>query len=382
MSGGLVIIGSGLAGYMVAKEWRKYDTSTPLTIVTQSDGNFYSKPLLSTALTSQRTPEVLPTSSATQMAEQLHATILTRTRVDEIQPENKKVIYNGGQLEYDQLVLALGADTIKPAIIGNAADQIISVNNLEEYSEFREKLDRKVHVTILGAGLVGCEFANDLVNVQHPVDVVALCSYPLDRLVTPDIGEIIRASLEQSGVHWRLSQSVERMDQKDKNILLTLNNGETLKTDVVLSAIGLRPHINLAKEAGLRVNRGILVDNYLSTSMESIYALGDCAEVCGHVLQYVAPLLACSRALAKTLIGEKTEVIYPAMPVVLKTPACPLVVSPPPQDLKGEWRVSGTHFDCRALFYDTAEQLRGFALTGTMVKERADLQKLLPPIFS
>ena len=379
---GLVIIGSGLAGYMVAKEWRKHDTATPLTIITQGNGDFYSKPLLSTALTQKRTPEVLPTSSAIQMAEQLNAKIITQTHVNAIQPDNKTIIYNDEKLTYDMLVLAVGADTIKPAIMGNAADKLISVNSLEEYSVFRNKLHPDARITILGAGLVGCEFANDLANVGHPVDVVALCPYPLDRLVTPEMGEVIRASLEQSGVNWHLSQSVERVDQDDDSFVLTLNNGEHLKSDVVLSAVGLRPHVDLAKAAGLRVDRGILVDKFLATSAESIYALGDCAEVCGCVLQYVAPLLACSRALARTLAGEPTEVIYPAMPVVLKTPACPLVVSPPPQDLEGEWRVSGSNFDRRALFYDTEQQLRGFALTGTMVKERAELQKLLPPIFS
>ncbi len=379
---GLVIIGSGLAGYMVAKEWRKHDTATPLTIITQGNGDFYSKPLLSTALTQKRTPEVLPTSSAIQMAEQLNAKIITQTHVNAIQPDNKTIIYNDEKLTYDMLVLAVGADTIKPAIMGNAADKLISVNSLEEYSVFRNKLHPDARITILGAGLVGCEFANDLANVGHPVDVVALCPYPLDRLVTPEMGEVIRASLEQSGVNWHLSQSVERVDQDDDSFVLTLNNGEHLKSDVVLSAVGLRPHVELAKAAGLRVDRGILVDKFLATSAESIYALGDCAEVCGCILQYVAPLLACSRALAKTLAGEPTEVIYPAMPVVLKTPACPLVVSPPPQDLEGEWRVSGSNFDRRALFYDTEQQLRGFALTGTLVKERAELQKLLPPIFS
>lgn len=382
MKGGLVIIGSGLAGYMVAKEWRKHDTTTPLTIITQGKGDFYSKPLLSTALTHKRTPEVLPTSSATQMAEQLNANIITDTKVNAIQPENKTIIYNDEALTYDKLVLAVGADTIKPVIMGNAADKLISVNSLEEYSVFRNKLHSDARITILGAGLVGCEFANDLANVGHRVEVVALCPYPLDRLLTPEMGEVVKASLEQSGISWHLSQSVERIDQDGDSFVLMLNNGEHLKSDVVLSAVGLRPHINLAKAAGLRVGRGILVDKFLATSAESVYALGDCAEVCGCLLQYVAPLLACSRALGKTLAGEPTEVIYPAMPVVLKTPACPLVVSPPPQDVDGEWKMSGTQFDRRALFYDTHQQLRGFALTGAMVKERAELQKLLPPIFS
>ncbi len=379
---GLVIIGSGLAGYMVAKEWRKYDSTTPLTIITQGEGDFYSKPLLSTALTSKRTPDVLPTSSAIQMAEQLNATILTQTRVISIQPENKLIIYRDQKLHYDKLVLAMGADTIKPAISGNAADKMISVNSLEDYSAFREKLNPQAHVAILGAGLVGCEFANDLANVGHAVDVIALCAYPLDRLLTPEMGEIIRAALEQSGVKWHLSQSVQQIDQDDHELLLTFNNGEQLTADVVLSAVGLRPHIDLAKAAGLRVGRGILVDKFLASSAESVYALGDCAEVNGCVLQYVAPLLACSRALGKTLAGEPTEVVYPAMPVVLKSPACPLVVSPPPQDVIGNWKITGSQFDWRALFYDTDDQLRGFALTGAMIKERTELQKLLPPIFS
>jgi rubredoxin-NAD+ reductase len=382
MNSGLIIIGSGLAGYMLAKEWRKWDTTSPLTIITRGEGDFYSKPLLSTALTQQRVPDGLPTASAAQMAEQLNATIMRHTLVTAFHPDKKTLLIGDQEMPYDHLVLALGADPIKPMIKGTAVDDLISVNSLEEYAAFRKVLRSDARIVILGAGLVGCEFANDLANVGHPVDVVALCHYPLDRLLTPDMGALVQAALAESGIQWHLSQSVERVDRENGYYSLTLNNGEKLMTDIVLSAVGLRPHIDLARAAGLRVDRGILVDKFLATSVESVYALGDCAEVCGAVLQYVAPLLACSRALAKTLAGEPTAVIYPAMPVVLKTPSCPLVVSPPPQDLAGEWRMSGEAFDRCALFFDTEEQLRGFALMGTMVKERANLQKLLPPIFS
>lgn len=382
METGLIIIGSGLAGYMLAKEWRKCDSQSPLTIITQGNGDFYSKPLLSTALTQKRAPEVMPTASAVQMAEQLNATIKTQTQVTAIDVENKKIQTNTQTLQYDQCVLALGADVIKPRISGNASDALISVNSLEDYASFRKILEPNARIVILGAGLVGCEFANDLANVGHSVDVVALCSYPLDRLLTPEMGLLVQEALAQSGIRWHLSESVERIDRENNQYSVTLSSGSILEADVVLSAVGLRPHIALAEAAGLRVDRGILVNKFLATSAPSIYALGDCAEVCGCVLQYVAPLLACSRALAKTLAGEPTEVIYPAMPVVLKTPACPLVVSPPPQDIEGEWQISGEAFDRCALFYDTHQNLRGFALMGTMVKERANLQKLLPPIFS
>lgn len=382
MNAGLVIIGSGLAGYMLAREWRKCDTTSPLTIITQGLGDFYSKPLLSTALTQQRVPEGLPTATAAQMAEQLNATVLTQSVVTAIETENKKIFLGDTVIPYDQLVLALGADVIKPSIIGTGANDLVSVNSLEDYASFRKALRPEASIAILGAGLVGCEFANDLANVGHRVDVIALCAYPLDRLLTPEMGAVIQEALSQSGIHWHLSQSVDRVEKNEEGFLLTLSGGENLTADVVLSAVGLRPHVDLAKAAGLRVDRGILVNRYLATSAPSVYALGDCAEVCGCVLQYVAPLLACSRALAKTLSGELTEVVYPAMPVVLKTPACPLVVAPPPQDIQGEWRLTGEAFDRCALFYDTKQTLRGFALTGTMVKERANLQKMLPPIFS
>lgn len=382
MNSGLVIIGSGLAGYMLAKEWRKCDTTSPLTIITRGEGDFYSKPLLSTALTQKRAPEILPTASSVQMAEQLNATILTHTKVTAIQPENKTVLIGDKKIQYDNCVLALGADVIRPNIVGNASDDLISINSLEEYASFRRVLKPDAKIVILGAGLVGCEFANDLANVGHAVDVVALCPYPLDRLLTPEMGALVQAALTESGIRWHLSQSVDRVEKDNGGHALTLSSGSVIKADVVLSAVGLRPHIALAKEAGLRVDRGIIVNKLLATSAPSVYALGDCAEVCGTVLQYVAPLLACSRALAKTLAGEPTKVIYPAMPVVLKTPSCPLVVAPPPQDIEGDWQVSGEAFDRCALFYDTQQQLRGFALTGTMVKERANLQKLLPPIFS
>ncbi len=383
MDAGLVIIGSGLAGYMLAKEWRKCDAVSPLTIITQGLGDFYSKPLLSTALTQQRTPEVLPTASADKMAAQLNATILTETVVTAIQADNKILVLGDNKtLPYDQLVLALGADVIKPVISGDGGDGLISVNSLEMYASFREALRPNAKIAILGAGLVGCEFANDLANVGHPVEVIALCEYPLDRLLTPEIGAVIKEALSQSGIVWHLSESVERVDKHPEGYKLTLSGGKTLTADVVLSAVGLRPHIALAQATGIRVDRGIIVDRTLATSVPSIYALGDCAEVCGCVLQYVAPLLACSRALAKTLSGESTEVVYPAMPVVLKAPSCPLVVAPPPQDIEGQWQLSGEAFDRCALFYDNEQQLRGFALTGAMIKERMNLQKLLPPIFS
>jgi rubredoxin-NAD+ reductase len=165
-------------------------------------------------------------------------------------------------------------------------------------------------------------------------------------------------------------------------VVVTLNTGVTIDADIVLCAVGVRPRIELATASGIETNRGIVTDRLLQTSAPNVYALGDCAEVQGHVLVYVAPLMACARALGKTLAGEPTEVSYPAMPVTIKTPACPVVVAPPPAGADGEWQISAEGSSVRAEFRDASGALLGFALTGDATRDKIALQKELPAILA
>jgi rubredoxin-NAD+ reductase len=146
--------------------------------------------------------------------------------------------------------------------------------------------------------------------------------------------------------------------------------------------VGVRPRTALAAKAGIEVNRGVVTNRLLETSANNVYALGDCVEVAGHVLVYVAPLMAGARALGKTLAGEPTEVSYPAMPVTIKTPTCPVVVNPVPRDAEGEWQVKEDGNNVIAEFRDSSGQLIGFALTGEGTKEKMRLQKELQPIMA
>ena len=132
----------------------------------------------------------------------------------------------------------------------------------------------------------------------------------------------------------------------------------------------MNPRLALAKAAHLDTGRGILVNYYLETSKPHIYALGDCAEVNGLVLLFIAPILQCSKALAKTLNGERTLVQYPAMPISLKTPACPIVICPPPPNITGAWITEGKYPNLKARFVDDQGKMQGFALSGQAVKER------------
>ncbi|MEJ2566248.1 MAG: FAD-dependent oxidoreductase [Gammaproteobacteria bacterium] len=375
----IVIVGSGLAGYTLAKELRKLDRESPLHIITRDDGDFYSKPMLSNALAKGKTAQALATANAEQMAKQLHATIWSRTEVTDIDVPGHAVIARGETVQYDKLVLAVGARPIRLALEGDAADAVLSVNNLADYAVFRERMERARRIVIIGSGLIGCEFANDLAVAGIDVTVIGLAAEPLDRLLPPQAGRLLREALAAIGVTWRLGASVKSVDHGEDAYTLRLADGSTITADVVFSAVGLQPELDLARRAGVAARRGICVDRYLESSAPDVFALGDCAEVEGVVLPFVMPIMQAARALAKTLSGTRTAVSYPAMPVVVKTPAHAVVVSPPPPESGGDWEVTVTDQGARALWRDARGRTVGFALTGAAVAEKQALTKELPP---
>jgi len=378
----IVIIGSGLAGYNVARELRKLDTETPLAILTADSGQFYSKPMLSNALASNKLPEAIPLNSAEQMAAQLNATIRTHARVTAIETDNRQICIDGKVVAYSKLVLALGAEQIRLPLAGDAADTVLSVNNLDDYARFRAAIDGKKNVAVIGAGLIGCEFANDLSATGYKVDVIDIANQPLARLLPPAGGAMLKAKLAALGVIWHFGTGVQAVDKSGDRLQVTLANGGTIATDAVLSAIGLKPKLELARAAGLKVNRGIVVDRHLGTSAKDVFAIGDCAEVAGLVLPFVMPIMHAARALAATLAGNSAAVFYPAMPVLVKTPACPTIVAPPANGAAGQWQTEQTADSVKSLFVDASGKLLGFALNGTATAERARLAQQLPPVLA
>ena len=192
----------------------------------------------------------------------------------------------------------------------------------------------------------------------------------------------MQAALEEKGAKFHFGPLVTAVNKTESGVAVSLNNGETIEADIVVSAVGVRPRIDLAQASGIQTSRGIVTNRLLETSSPNVYAMGDCAEVDGHVLVYVAPLMAAARALGRTLAGEPTEVTYPAMPVTIKTPACPVVVAPPAQGAEGEWRIEADGNNVKAEFRDGDGKLLGFALTGDATREKMALQKELPAILA
>ncbi len=382
----VVIIGTGLAGYGLAKEFRKHDSETPLILITADDGRSYSKPMLSTGFTKSHEADDLAQLDAGGMGKLLKASVWTMTAVSEIDTaaQTVKVGDSRTAIHYGKLVLALGAEVIRPPIAGDGLERVYAVNDLLDYDDFRKAVAKNNvrKVCIIGGGLIGCEFTNDLLNGGLEVEAVDPLDHCLPTLLPEPAGKAVQEALTEKGATFHFGPLVTEVNLAGDGVAVTLDNGETIAADLVVSAVGVRPRVALAQASGISTNRGIVTDRLLQTSAPNVYAMGDCAEVDGQVLVYVAPLMAAARALGQTLAGSPTPVSYPAMPVTIKTPACPVVVSPPPAGAAGEWQVDARGRNVKAEFRDGEGKLLGFALTGEAVREKISLQKLLPPILA
>ena len=394
----IVIVGSGLAGYSLVRELRKHNADAPILLVTADDGTSYSKPMLSTGFGKGKDADGLAQADHQSMADQFNLRLLPHTRVTALNPQAHQIQLGSllnSRLDshseshwqsYSKLVLAWGAEAVPLHLAGSGSDAVYSINDLDDYRAFRAALTGAERVAIMGAGLIGCEFANDLRLGGYQVEVIAPSATVMPTLMPEPAARAVQNELEALGVIFHLGTQVDRIEQmpagSDGGVTLVLANGQQLQANVVISAVGLRPRTELAQQAGLAVNRGIVVNRALETSAPDVYALGDCAEVGGQLLLYVMPLMASARALAKTLAGERSEVLYPAMPVMIKTPCCPAAVNPPPMGAEGYWQVEQDGNHVKALFNNPEGALLGFALTGRFAMEKQALSRQLPALHS
>lgn len=366
----LVILGTGMAGYTLARMWRMKDKERPLVLITRDGGEAYAKPMLSKALSDGKTPEELVNATAGQQARSLKAEILTRTEVEEIRPQSHQLkLADGRLLPYGQLVLASGARPIRIPLAGDAADTVMQVNWLDDYRSWRQRLQGKKRVLIIGPGLIGLEFASDLCKAGYQPVVVGPDETPLGQLLPPEVGRFVRARLEEAGIVLHLNTVVERLDHHGDALRAQLGNGTVLEVDVVLMAVGLQPDIRLAQAAGLAVDRGVVVDDYLQTSEPDIYALGDVAQYPQGWMPYVAPITAGARALAATLNGEATPMRLGPTPIQVKTGVFPLWLMPPKPGTPGAWTLAGDTQRLEARF-EGEQGLQGWVLGGEAVALR------------
>lgn len=377
MSQPLIVIGAGLAGWTTVREFRKHDATTPVVVITADSGDFYAKPSLSNAFAQGKSAAQLVTTPAAKMAQTLNVTLLAHTQVQAIDTAARQVATSRGVFGYHQLVLALGAQPIRVPVAGDASNTVLSVNSLDDFAQLRARLQPGARVLIMGAGLIGCEFANDLASSGHAVTVVDPNARPLAALLPEGASERLRAALAPLGVVWHFGRTVQAVDHDGAGLRATLAHtsgspGEQLGADLVLSAVGLRADTTLARNAGIRCERGITVDEQLRTSAPDVFALGDCAQYAsagGRTLPYVMPIMAAARTLAAVLAGQEAQLRFGLMPVAVKTPALPVVVATPMTGVTGQWQEAEPGL---WQFLDAQARQHGFVLAGQQTSRRQE----------
>ncbi len=385
----IVIIGAGHAGLTLAREIRANCKITPITIISRDAIRGYYKPNLSKALSMEKTPDQLVMKSAETIAQDLNAKLLSNVTVIDIDTEHKELkgLFNNTEessvmtIPYHSLVLATGASPIRLPIERESSTELLSINNLEDYEVFRERIQQKKKVLIIGAGFVGCELASDLISNDYDVDIVDLCEWPLQRSMPEVMGTEIRKAMTEQGVKWHLGKTLASVTtEQDNGKIAHLSDGTKIQTDAIVSAVGLVPNTHLARSAGVMVQRGIEVDGLSQTSEPDIYALGDCVEYKGVTLPFIMPATHAAKALAKTLTSTETALTLSALPVAVKISACPTLVCPS-LDKKGIWQVQGAGMNLEAHFINGEGLMSGFALTGQCITRKNQLVTECLPAF-
>jgi rubredoxin-NAD+ reductase len=265
----------------------------------------------------------------------------------------------------------MGAHQRELPIEGDAADSVLRVNDLLSFKKLQQRLDEGVRtVTILGAGLIGSEFADDLSRAGYEVNVVDPGGRALAGLLPGVMATELQQRLEAKGVVWHFGVTLQRLQAEADGYLAQLSDGSAFNTDLVLSAAGLVANTALAQKSGLQVDSGIAVNSDMRTSNSDIYAVGDCASVDGRLFAYIEPIRRQAEAIAADLMGEH-ERFMPIPPMVkIKTQSMPMSVCRPAGNLDdAAWQfVSNDEDGCHFQVLDDVNVI-GFALSDALASD-------------
>jgi len=337
-----VIVGGGTAGWAVAERLRALSPSARIALVTGCAGDLYAKPQLSVALSRKLDATSLCRGQGADTAAGMGITLMGGTFASGIDPHAHRLRTTQGTLRYGALVLAQGAQPVRLSSL--PTDLVWRVNSLSAWLRLRQSIgDTPRRIVLVGAGLVGCELAEDAAEAGHTVTLIGRGPYPLDGLVPPEAGRRISARLEHAGIHVMndtVVHNVTRSERTMKVNVVTSGRPALCAADIVIAAIGLETNLHLAHTAGLDTDTGIMVDPAtLRTSQADIYALGDCITIHGQPCRYIGPIAAQADTIAHEILGLRHGGYAHQPPKVrLKSRVAPLELSGTP-DPAAPWEV-------------------------------------------
>jgi nitrite reductase (NADH) large subunit len=303
-SHGIVVIGGGIAGQAVVEAVRDLDERVPVTLICAEPRLPYDRVRLSELLAGDGDADTLTLRPPEWFADH-DVEVLTGTWVDAIDPGAHTIELAGGERrDYAQLALATGSQPLMPPIPGIDLTGVHPFRGPEDCQAIRDAAASGIgHAAVIGGGLLGLEAARGIVAQGAPVTVIHLVDRVMERQLDQAAAAMLLPKLEELGVEVLLERQTERLVGDAEVQAVLFKGGEELRADLVVVSIGIRPEMTLALAAGLRCERGIVVDDSLLTSAADVVAVGECAEHAGIVYGLVAPILEQARVAATTLIA-------------------------------------------------------------------------------
>lgn len=274
-----LIIGNGIAGLSAAKEIRKNDNKASLTIVSSESSLTYYRTKLTEGIALDLLEDDLLMYDE-KWYEERDINVILKKVVEKIDIDNDQIELNDGQkIKYEKLLIATGSSPFTLPIEGKSKKGTFALRTTKNLEEFKEYIKYCETVTVIGGGLLGLEAAWSLKLLKKNVNVIERSPYLLHRQLDRELGEKLEEKLSAAGINVYLPNSTEEILGDDKVNGIRINGGEIIPTDAVLFSTGIRPNLRLVKDSGIIFNRGIIVNEYLETNIENIYAAGDVAQI-------------------------------------------------------------------------------------------------------
>jgi NADPH-dependent 2,4-dienoyl-CoA reductase/sulfur reductase-like enzyme/nitrite reductase/ring-hydroxylating ferredoxin subunit len=270
----IVIVGGGAAGFAAAEMLRRRGFDGELTMFSSDEDAPYDRPNLSKDYLAGTAEEAwMPLRDADFYADN-RIDLHLRTTVSGIDAKAGSVVTDDGRsVSFDRLLLATGAEPVRLKIPGAERAHVFTLRSMADSRAIIERAKNSKSAVVLGAGFIGLEVAASLRERGIHVHVVTQDARPFETVLGPELGDFIRSVHEEHGVEFHLNTTIANIHENK----VLLANGRELDADLVVIGVGVRPRVALAEKAGLATDRGIVVDEYLETSVPGIFAAGDAA---------------------------------------------------------------------------------------------------------
>lgn len=273
-----VVIGNGIAGLNAAKEIRNRNKTASITMVTNEPYMSYNRPMLTKTLLAGVTAKQLVVEDQ-QWYEQNNIEVMLSEEVKSLDSNKKEItLASGAVLSYDKCVYALGAECFVPPIKGADKKEVITIRRMEDVDKVRKLVKTAKNAVVIGGGVLGLEAAWEIKKANCNVTIVEMMPSLMSRQLDSEASDIILKAAQSQGVVMKLGASVESIEGESSVTGVRLSDGEIIAADVVIISSGVRANVEIAKQAGAEINRAIVVNEKMETSLKDVYACGDCAE--------------------------------------------------------------------------------------------------------